>query len=154
MSEGKITVSRNCREAVDRLHETMKLLDLSQIDLAHKEKRYVIVVAIFSLWIGFAIADFVSAATVVYSVGPVTGMKPEYVFWNPEGGIFISFTWFGLGLIVSIVFSLISLCYSVVCSFSRRAARRELKDLNVKLKEAKSVIVEVCPMELWYSGEA
>jgi len=44
----------------------MKLLALSQIDLAHKEKRFTVAVALFSLWVGFAVADFVSAATVVY----------------------------------------------------------------------------------------
>ena len=87
-----MAISRNCRNAVNKLHETMKLLDLSQIDLTYKEKRFTIAVAILSLWIGFGIADFVSAATVVYSVGPVVGMKPENVFWNSEGGVFSNFT--------------------------------------------------------------
>jgi len=150
----KIEVSRDCRDAVNRLHEVMKLLDLARINLNHKDKRYVIAIAFFSLWIGFSIADFVAAATVVYSMGPLTGVRPEDAFWDPEGGIFMSFTWFGLALIVSIAFSILSLCYSVVCSLSRRAARKKVKDLNEKLKDAKSVIVKVCPMELWYSGTA
>lgn len=154
MSEGKLTVSQNCREAVDKLHETMKLLDLSRIDLTHKEKRFTIAVALLSLWIGFGIADFVSAATVVYSVGPVVDMKPENVFWNPEGGVFMKFTWFGLGLLISIVLSLLFFFYSLLCSLSRRNARKKVKEMNQQLKDAKSAIVEVCPIELWYSGEA
>jgi len=132
----------------------MKLLDLSQIDFTHKEKRFTIAVALLSLWIGFGIADFVSAATVVYSVGPVVDMKPENVFWNPEGGVFINFTWFGLGLLISIVLSILFFFYSLFCSLSRRNARREIKEMNQQLKDAKSAIVEVCPIELWYSGEA
>ncbi len=155
LSERKLTVSESCREAVDRLHETMKLLDLSLIDLAHKERRFTIAIALFSLWVGFGIADFVSAATVVYSIGQVSGMRPEHVFWNPEdGGVFINFTWFGLGLSISIVLSAVSLCFSLISSVSRRSARRRVKDMNEKLKEAKSGIVEACPIELWYSGEA
>ena len=153
-SEGNITVLQNCREAVDKLHETMKLLEFSRIDLTHKEKRFTIAVALFSLWIGFGIADFVSAATVVYSVGPVVGIKAENVFWNPEGGVFVNFTWFGLGLFISIVLSLLCLFYSLLCSLSRRDARRKVKEMNQQLKDAKSAIVDVCPIELWYSGEA
>lgn len=154
MSEKKVAVSRNCRDAVNRLHEVMKLLDLAQIDLGYKEKRFMIAITFFSLWIGFAVADFVAAATVVYSIGTATGMKPEHVFWNPEGAVFTNFTWFGLGLVVSIAFALISLSYTVVCSLSRRAARKKVKELNEKLKDAKSAVVEVCPVDLWYSGEA
>ena len=154
MSEGKMTVRQNCREAVDKLHEAMKLPELSRIDLAHKERPFTIAVALFSLWIGFGIADFVSAATVVYSVGPVVNMKPENVFWNPEGGVLMNFTWFGLGLLISIVLSVLFLFYSLICSLSRRNARRKVKDMNQQLKDAKSAIVEVCPIELWYSGEA
>ena len=154
MSEGKLTVSQNCREAVDKLHETMKLLDLSRIDLTHKERRFTIAVALLSLWIGFGIADFVSAATVVYSVGTVVDMKPESVFWNPKGGVFMNFTWFGLGLLTSFVLSLLFFFYSLFCSLWRRNARKRVKEMNQQLKDAKSAIVEVCPIELWYSGEA
>ncbi len=154
MSEPKLTVSQNCREAVDKLHETMKTLDLSKIELEHKEKRFTIAVALLSLWIGFGIADFVSAATVVYSVGSVVNMKPENVFWSPEGGVFMSFTWFGIGLLISIVLSILFFFYSLLCSLSRRNARRKVKEMNQQLKDAKSAIVEVCPIELWYSGEA
>lgn len=154
MPEGKIIVHQNCREAVDKLHEIMKLLEISRIDLTHKEKRFTIAVALFSLWIGFGIADFVSAATVVYSVGQVVGLKPENVFWNPEGGVLMNFTWFGLGLLISIALSLLCLFYSLICSLSRRDARKEVKKMNQQLKDAKSAIVEVCPIELWYSGEA
>jgi len=132
----------------------MKLLDLSRMNMEHKEKRYMIAFAFLSLWIGFAVADFVAAATVIYSMGHVSGMKPEYVFWNPEGGVFMNFTWFGLGLVVSVAFALLALCYAVTCSLSRRKARKKVKELNEKLKDAKSAILEVCPMELWYSGEA
>ena len=130
MSEGKVTVSQNCREAVNTLHETMKLLDLSQIDLNYKGRRFIIAVALLSLWIGFGIADFVSAATVVYSVGPVVDMKPENVFWNAEGGVFINFTWFGIGLLISIVLSLLFFFYSLLCSRSRRNARRKVKEMT------------------------
>ncbi len=154
MSRQEETVHLKCRQAVDKLHETMKLLELSRIDLTHKQRRFTIAVALFSLWIGFGIADFVSAATVVYSVGPVVDLKPENVFWNPEGGVLLNFTWFGLGLLISSVLSLICSIYSVLCSLSRRNARREVKELNQQLKDAKSAIVEACPMELWYSGEA
>ena len=154
MSEKNAVVSKKCRDAVNRLHEVMKLLDLAQMNLNHKERRYTIAVALLSLWIGFAVADFVAAATVVYSIGPVTGMTPEDVFWNSEGGVFMTFTWFGLGLVISIVFALLSLVYSVVCSLSRGVARKEIKEMYEKLKAAKSGIVEACPMELWYSGEA
>jgi len=66
----------------------MRLLDTAQINLDHKEKTYTIAFALFSLCAGFMGADFVAAATVVYSVGPLTGMKAEHVFLNPEGGIF------------------------------------------------------------------
>ncbi|UCE96552.1 MAG: hypothetical protein JSV51_02840 [Candidatus Bathyarchaeota archaeon] len=154
MSEGKVAVSKSCREAVDKLHETMKLLDLSQIDLTHKEKRFTIAMAVLSIWIGFGIADFVSAATVVYSVGPVVDMRPENVFWNPDGGVYMNFTWFGLGLFFSVVLSLVFFIYSLFCSLTRRNARKKVKEMNQQLKDAKSVIVEVCPIELWYSGEA
>ena len=150
----EVTVSRNCRDAVNRLHEVMKLLDLAQIDLGYKEKRYTIAITFFSLWVGFAVADFIAAATVVYSMGAAVGMKPEHVFWNPEGAVFTNFTWFGLGLVVSFAFALLALSYMVVCSLSRRAARRKVEEMNEKLKDAKSAIPEVCPMELWYSGEA
>ena len=147
-------MSRDCHDAVNRLHEVMKLLDLAQLSLDHKDKRYMIAFASFSLWIGFAIADFVAAATVVYSMGTIIGIKPENIFWNPEGGVFMNFTWFGLGLVVSVAFILLALCYTVVCSLFRRKARKEVKEMNEKLKDAKSAILEVCPMELWYSGEA
>ena len=154
MSEKKVAVSRNCRDAVNRLHEVMKLFDLAQIDLDYKEKRYTIAITFLSLWVGFAVADFVAAATVVYSIGTATGMKPEHVFWNPEGAVLLNLTWFGLALIITIAFALLSLSYSVVCSLSRRAARKKVKEMNEKLKGAKSAILEVCPAELWYSGEA
>jgi hypothetical protein len=154
MPEGKMTVHQNCRDAVDKLHETMKLLELSRIDLAHKDKRFTIAIALFSLWVGFGIADFVSAATVVYSVGPVVGMKPESVFLHPEGGVIVNFTWFGLGLLVSVALSIFCLSYSLLCSRSRSNARRKVKEMNQQLKDAKSAIVKVCPIELWYSGEA
>ena len=150
----KVEVSKDCREAINRLHEEMKLLELAQINLDHKDKRYTIAVTFLSLWVGFAIADFVAAATVVYSMGPVVGTAAEHVFRNPEGGVFMNFTWFGLGLVICIAFALLCLCYSVVCSLSRRATRKELIEINQKLKDAKSAIVESCPMELWYSGEA
>ena len=154
LSKKKTVANRSCRDAVKRLHEVMKLLDIAKMNLGFKEKRYSIAIAIFSLWIGFAVADFVAAATVVYTIGPVTGMEPEHVFWNPEGADFMNYTWFGLGLVVSIAFSLLSFCYSVVCSLSRKAARKKVKEMNEKLKDTKSAILEVCPMELWYSGEA
>lgn len=154
MPEKNVDVNKNCREAVNRLHEVMKLLDLARLNFEHKERRYSWAITLFSLWIGFAVADFVAAATVVYSVGPVTGMEPVYAFWNPEGAEFMNFTWFGLALIISIAFALLTLCYSLVCALSLRAARREVKEMNHELKNAKSSIVEVCPMELWYSGEA
>ena len=152
MSEG--VVDRGCRDAIDGLHEVMKLLDLAQINLVYKDKRYTIAFAFLTLWIGFAVADFVAAATVVYSIGPVSGINPEHVFLNPEGAIYMNFTWFGLGLVISFVFSLVSLCYCLFCFLSRRAARGKVRDLKEKLKEAKSAIVETCPTELWYSGEA
>jgi hypothetical protein len=129
----------------------MKTMDLAQIRLDYKDKRFTIAVTFLSLWIGFAVADFLAAATVVYSVGSVAGIKPEYAFWSPEGRVFMNFTWFGLGLLISILFTVLSLLYSLVCSLSRRAARREVINLNEKLKEAKSSVVEVCPIELWYS---
>ena len=147
-------VNKDCRDAINRLHEVMKLLDIAQINLNHKEKTYMIAVTFLSLWVGFAVADFVAAATVVYSMGHATGMKAEHVFWSPEGGVFMNFTWFGLGLIICFAFALLSLCYVVVCSLSRRAARKKVKEMNEKLKDAKSAILEVCPMEFWYSGEA
>jgi len=155
LSEKKIVVSKNCRDAVKRLHEVMKLLDIAKIDLGYKEKRYSIAIAFFTLWVGFAFADFVAATTVVYStIGPVTGVKTENVFWNPEGADFINFTWFGLALVISVAFSLFFLYYSRTCSLSRTAAREKVKEMNETLREAKSTILEVCPMELWYSGEA
>jgi len=154
LSKKKTVANRSCRDAVKRLHEVMKLLDIAKINLDFKERRYSMAIAIFSLWIGFAVADFVAAATVVYTMGPVTGMEPEYVFWNPEGADFMNFTWFGIALIVSVAFSFLSLCYTVVCSLSRKAAREEVKEMNETLRDAKSAILEVCPMELWYSGEA
>ena len=152
MSKG--VVDRGCRDAVDGLHEVMKLLDLAKINLGYKDKRYTYAFAFFTLWIGFAVADFVAAATVVYSIGPVSGISPEHVFLTPDGGIYMNFTWFGLGLVISVVLSLASLLYCLVCFWSRRGARKEVKELNEKLKEAKSAIVEACPTELWYSGEA
>lgn len=154
LSEKKTVVSKNCRDAVKRLHEVMKLLDIAKIDLNYKEKRFSIAIAFFTLWIGFAFADFVAATTVVYTIGPATGTKTENVFWNPEGADFMNFTWFGLALVISVAFSLISLYYSRACSLSRTAARKKVKEMNETLKEAKSAILEVCPMELWYSGEA
>jgi hypothetical protein len=154
LSEKKTVASRSCRDAVKRLHEVMKLLDIAKIDLGFKEKRYSMAIAIFSLWTGFAVADFVAAATVVYTTGPVTGMEPEYVFWNPEGADFMNFTWFGIALIVSVVLSFLSLCYTITCSLSRNAARKKVREMNETLRDAKSAILEVCPMELWYSGEA
>jgi hypothetical protein len=132
----------------------MKQLDLAKLDMDHKYKRYTVAVAFLSLWIGFAVADFVAAATVVYTVGPVTGLTPEQVFLNPDGAIFMNFTWFGLGLVISFIFAVFSLVYVVVCSWSRRSAREAVRTLNAELKDAKSAIVEVCPVELWYSGEA
>ena len=154
MSEKKSAVRRDCHVAVNRLHEVMKLLDLAQLSLDHKDKRFMIAFTFFSLWIGFAVADFVAASTVVYSMGDIIGIRPEHVFWSPEGGVFINFTWFGLGLVVSVAFILLALCFTVFCFSSRRKAREKVKELNEKLKDAKSAIVEVCPMELWYSGEA
>lgn len=154
MLKKKVAVNRNCHDAVNQLHEAMKLLDLAQLSLDHKEKRFMVAFAFFSLWIGFGVADFVAAATVVYSMGTVIGIKPENIFWNPEGGVFINFTWFGLGLVVSFAFILLALCFIVFCFLSRRKAREKVKEMNEKLKDAKSVIIEVCPMELWYSGEA
>lgn len=154
LSKKNVAVSRNCRDVVNRLHEAMKVLDLAKMNLAYKEKSYTIAVAFLSLWIGFAVADFVAAATVVYSIGPVVGMKPEHVFWSPEAGVFMNFTWFGVGLFVSIASTLLALPYAVFCSLSRRVARKKVKEMNEKLKDAKSAILEVCPMELWYSGEA
>lgn len=147
-------VDENCRNAVDGLHEVMRQLDLAKINLGYKDKRYTLAFAFFTLWIGFAVADFVAAATVVYSIGPVSGINPEEVFLTPDGGIYMNFTWFGLGLVISLVLSLVCLCYCVICFWSRRGARKEVNDLNGKLKEAKSVIVAACPTELWYSGEA
>ena len=154
LSKKNADVNRNCRDAVNKLHEVMKLLDLAKMNLEYNERRYSTAVTLFSLWIGLAVADFVAAATVVYSIGPVTGMKPEFAFWNPEGAEFMNFTWFGLGLVLGIFFALISLCYSVACSLSLRATRKKVREMNEKLKEAKSSIIEACPMELWYSGEA
>ncbi len=154
MSKKKTVANGSCRDAVKRLHEVMKLLDIAKMNLGFKEKRYSMAIAIFSLWIGFAVADFVAASTVVYTTGPVTGMEPEYVFWNPEGADFMNFTWFGLGLVLSIAFSFLFLCYTVVCSLSRKAARKKVKEMSEMLREAKSAVLEVCPMELWYSGEA
>ena len=154
MSEEKTVVNRDCRDAINRLHEVMKLLDITQINLNHKEKNYMIAVTFLSLWIGFAVADFIAAATVIYSMGHAAGIEPEHAFWNPEGAVFMNLTWFGLGLIICLAFALLSLAYSVVCSLSRRAARKKVKEMNEKLKDAKSAILEVCPMEFWYSGEA
>jgi len=154
LSEKKIVVSKNCRDAVKRLHEVMKLLDIAKIDLGYKEKRYSIAIAFFTLWVGFAFADFVAATTVVYSIGPATGVKTENVFWNPEGADFLNLTWFGLAIVISVAFSLFFLYYSRTCSLSRTAAREKVKEMNETLREAKSTILEVCPMELWYSGEA
>ncbi len=154
LSQKKVDVSKNCCDAVKRLHEVMKLLDIAKIDLSYKEKRYSIAIAFFTLWVGFAFADVVAAATVVYSIGPVTGVKTENVFWNPEGADFLNFTWFGLALVISVAFSLFFLYYSRTCSLSRTAAREKVKEMNETLREAKSSILEVCPMELWYSGEA
>ena len=154
LSEKKIVVSKNCRDAVKRLHEVMKLLDIAKIDLGHKEKRYSIAIAFFTLFVGFTFADFVAAATVVYSIGPVTGVETENVFWNPEGADFLNFTWFGLALVITVAFSLISFYYSRTCYLSRTAARKKFKEMNETLRQAKSAILEVCPMELWYSGEA
>jgi hypothetical protein len=154
LSKKKTVANRSCRDAVKRLHEVMKLLDIAKMNLGFKEKRYSMAIALFSLWMGFAVVDFVAAATVVYTIGPVTGMEPEYVFWNPEGADFMNFTWFGIALVVSIAFSVVSLCYTVVCSLSRKAAREKVKEMNETLRNAKSAIIEFCPMELWYSGEA
>jgi len=154
MLEKEALVSKNCRDAINKLHEIMKSLDLAKMNLEHKDKAYSIAIASFWLWIGFAVADFVAAATVVYTMGPVTGIKAEDAFWVPEGGIYMNLTWFGLGLVVTVAFTLICLCYLVICSLSRRAARRKVKEMNEKLKDAKSAILKVCPMELWYSGEA
>jgi hypothetical protein len=151
---GNTTVSKDCRSAVDRLHEVMKQLDLAKLNLDHKERRYTIAVAFLSLWIGFAVADFVAAATVVYTVGPVTGLTPDRVFLTPDGAIFMNFTWFGLGLLISFIFALVSLGYGLVCSWSRKSARNAIRMLNTQLKDAKSAIVQGCPVELWYSGEA
>ena len=120
LSEKKIIVSENCHDAVKRLHEVMKLLDMAKIDLGYKEKRYSIAIAFFTLWVGFAFADVVAAATVVYSIGPATGVRTENVFWNPEGADFMNFTWFGLALVISVAFSLIFLYYSRTCSLSRQ----------------------------------
>jgi len=154
LSEKKVDVSKNCRDAVKRLHEVMKLLDLANIELNYKEKRYSLAVAFFTLCVGFVFADFVAAATVVYSVGSATGVNPETVFWNPDGADFLNFTWFGLALVISVVFSIIAIYYARMCSLSRTVARKEVKEMNEELREAKSAILEVCPMELWYSGEA
>ena len=154
MAKEKGAVSRNCHDAVNKLHEVMKLLDIAKIEWGYKEKRYSLAIAFFTLWVGFAFADFVAATTVVYSIGPTTGVKPENVFWNPEGADFMIFTWFGLALVISVVFSIISLYYARTCSLSRTAARKKVKEMNETLREAKSAILEVCPMELWYSGEA
>ena len=154
LSEKKVNVSKNCRDAVKRLHEVMKLLDLAKIELSYKEKRYSLAIAFFTLCVGFAFADFVAATTVVYSIGTATGVNSETVFWNPEGADFLNFTWFGLALVISVVFSIISLYYARICSLSRTAARKKVKEMNETLREAKSAILEVCPMELWYSGEA
>jgi hypothetical protein len=154
LSQKKDAVNKNCRVAVNKLHEVMKLLDLAQLNLSQKEKRYMIAFTFFSLWIGFAVADFVAAATVVYSMGDVIGIRPENVFWNPEGGVILGFTWFGFGLVVSFAFILLALCLTLFCSLSRSKARKEVKEMHKKLKDAKSAILDVCPMELWYSGEA
>jgi len=154
LSEKKIVGSKNCRDAVKRLHEVLKLLDIAEIDFGYKEKRYSIAIAFFTLWVGFVFADVVAAGTVVYSIGPATGVKTENVFWNPGGADFLNFTWFGLALVISVAFSLFFLYYSRICSLSRTAAREKVKEMNETLREAKSAILEVCPMELWYSGEA
>ncbi len=154
MAEKNVAMNSKCREAVNQLHEVMKSLDLAHLNVQHNERRYSTAITLFSLWIGFAIADFVAAATVVYSVGPVTGMEPIYAFYNPNGAEFMNYTWFGLALILSIAFALVSLVYTVACSLSLRAARNRLLKTHQELKSAKSSIVEVCPMELWYSGEA
>jgi len=66
----------------------------------------------------------------------------------------MNFTWFGLGLLISFVLPLFSTCHILSCSLSRKNARRKVKEMNERLKDAKSSIVEICPMELWCSGEA
>lgn len=154
MPEKDDAATKKCREAVNKLHEVMKSLDLAHLNVQHGERRYSTAITLFSLWIGFAIADFVAAATVVYSVGPITGMEPIYAFYNPGGAEFMNFTWFGLALIISVVFALVSLCYTLTCSVSLRSARNRLRETHQELKNAKSCIIEVCPIELWYSGEA
>ena len=122
--------------------------------LDHKERTYMTAITFFLLFAGLAAADFLAAVTVVYSMGPSIGMKAEYVFLDPEGGVFSNFTWFGLGLVVSVALTLVALCYCLVCSLSFKAERKKVEGMNEKLKDAKSAILEVCPMELWYSGEA
>ena len=47
VSEG--AVDRGCRDAVDGLHEVMKLLDLAKINLGYKDKRYTYAFAFFTL---------------------------------------------------------------------------------------------------------
>lgn len=154
MSEKETLISENCRDTINKLHEIMKLLDLAKINLEHKEKAHTKAVASLWLFIGLAITDFIAAATVVYTMGPITGIKAEHAFLNPEGGVYMNFTWFGLGLVVTLALTLISLCYAVICSLSYRAAKKKVKETDEALKDTKSTILEVCPMELWYSGEA
>lgn len=150
----EVPVSKNCRDTINKLHEIVKSLELAKVNLEHRDKAYTKAAAFLWLWIGFAVTDFIAAATVVYTISPITGIRVEHVFWNPEGGVFMNFTWFGLGLVVSLAFALISLCYVVICSLSYRAARKKIEEINEGLKKTKSAILEVCPMELWYSGEA
>ena len=154
MPEEKTEVNSTCRDAVNRLHEVMKLLDIAKLELDYKETKFTTAYTIFLVFVGLAAADFLAASTVVYSIGPTVGMNAENVFWDPVGGVFMDLTWFGLGLVIAIAFALLTLCYSMVCSLSRRATRKKVIEMNKKLEDAKSAILEVCPMELWYSGEA
>ncbi len=148
MSKKEALVSKNCRDAINKLHETMKSLDLAEMDLGSKDKAYTRAISFLLIWIGLASAVFVAAATVFYSMGPITGIKPEHAFLNPEGGVYMNFTWFGLGLIVNFAFSLISFCGVVVCYLSYRAAGKKVKEINEALKDAKSAILEICPVEV------
>ena len=48
LSEKKVKISKNCRDAVKSLHEVMKLLDLAKIELGYKEKRYSLAIAFYT----------------------------------------------------------------------------------------------------------